>query len=178
MAEVERTFSSFTGPAAQAPEPARFVGGSHIEIRDLEQVHIALAMHDLPQRDPNLYSLQAFTNVLGGGMSSRLFQEVREQRGLCYAIYAFHSPYTDSGVVGLYAGTDSADVAELMRVVVDEINATAETVTEAEIGRAKAQMKAGCWMAIEKRGARRAAPPTRIVTGPFRLTKSSQKSKP
>jgi predicted Zn-dependent peptidase len=154
VAEVERNFTSFTGPGAPAPEPARFVGGSRVEIRDLEQVHIALAMHGLPQRDPNLYSLQVFTNVLGGGMSSRLFQEVREQRGLCYAIYAFHSPYADSGVFGLYAGTDAADVAELMRVVVDEINATAETVNEAEVGRAKAQMKAGLLMALESSGAR------------------------
>jgi predicted Zn-dependent peptidase len=111
-------------------------------------------MQGLPQRDPNLYSLQVFTNILGGGMSSRLFQEVREQRGLCYSIYTFHSPYADCGVFGLYAGTDSADVAELMRVVVDEINVAAETVNEAEIGRAKAQMKAGLLMALESSGAR------------------------
>ncbi len=77
--------------------------------------------HGLPQRDPGLYSLQVFTNVLGGGMSSRLFQEVREQRGLCYAIYSFHAPYSDTGMFGLYAGTDAADLAELMQVVVDEI---------------------------------------------------------
>ncbi len=154
VAHVGRSFTSFAGPAAPAPEPARFVGGSRVESRDLEQVHIALAMQGLPQRDPNLYSLQVFTNILGGGMSSRLFQEVREQRGLCYSIYTFHSPYADCGVFGLYAGTDSADVAELMRVVVDEINVAAETVNEAEIGRAKAQMKAGLLMALESSGAR------------------------
>jgi predicted Zn-dependent peptidase len=152
--EVERAFTSFTAPAAPAPEPARFIGGSRIEARELEQVHIAMAMHGLPQRDPGLYSLQAFTNVLGGGMSSRLFQEVREQRGLCYSIYTFHSPYADSGVFGLYAGTDAADVSELMHVVIDEINAAAETISEAEIGRAKAQMKAGLLMALESSSAR------------------------
>jgi predicted Zn-dependent peptidase len=151
---VARAFASFAGPPAPPPEPARFVGGSHIETRDLEQAHIALAMHGVPQRDPNLYSLQVFTNVLGGGMSSRLFQEVREQRGLCYSIYTFHSPYNDSGVFGLYAGTDAADVGELMRVVVDEIKAAAETVTEEEIGRAKVQMKAGLLMALESSSAR------------------------
>src|SRR5262249_39856066 len=85
-------------PPAPTPAPARFVGGSRIETRDLEQAHIALAMHGLSHRDPSLYSLQVFTNVLGGGMSSRLFQEVREQRGLCYAIYAFHAPYSDIGM--------------------------------------------------------------------------------
>jgi len=154
VADVERKFASFAGEAAPAPAPAHFVGGTRIESRDLEQVHIALAMQGLPQRDPSLYSLQVFTNVLGGGMSSRLFQEVREQRGLCYSIYAFHAPYSDTGMFGLYAGTDAADVAELMRVVVGEISAAAETINEAEVARAKAQMKAGLLMALESSGAR------------------------
>jgi predicted Zn-dependent peptidase len=154
VAEVERRFATFAGPRPPTPEPARFIGGSRIEARDLEQAHIALAMHGLSYRDPNLYSLQVFTNVLGGGMSSRLFQEVREQRGLCYAIYAFHAPYSDIGMFGLYAGTDAADVAELMRVVVGEINAAAETISEAEVARAKAQMKAGLLMALENSSAR------------------------
>jgi predicted Zn-dependent peptidase len=154
VAEAERLFASFTGPRPPSPEPARFVGGARIEARDLEQVHIALAMHGLSQLDPNLYSLQVFTSVLGGGMSSRLFQEIREQRGLCYAIYAFHAPYSDTGMFGLYAGTDAADVAELMRVVVGEIHAASETINEAEVARAKAQMKAGLLMALESSGAR------------------------
>ena len=87
-------------------------------------------------------------------MSSRLFQEVREKRGLCYSIYAFHAPYADTGMFGVYAGTDAADVPELMRVVVDEIAAAADNITEAEVDRAKAQMKAGLLMALESSGAR------------------------
>jgi predicted Zn-dependent peptidase len=154
VAEVDKRFSGFSGPAAPIPERARFDGGSRIEARDLEQVHIALALEGVPQRDPNLYSLHVFTNVLGGGMSSRLFQEVREIRGLCYAIYTFHSPYSDTGLFGLYAGTDAVDAPELMRVVVDQIAATAETLSEAEIARAKAQMKAGLLMALESSSAR------------------------
>jgi predicted Zn-dependent peptidase len=106
-------------------------------------------MEGLPQKHDDLYSLSIFTNVLGGGMSSRLFQEVREQRGLCYTIYAFHSPYTDTGMFGLYAGTDASDAPELMRVVIDEIAGAAETINEAEVNRAKAQMKAGLLMALE-----------------------------
>jgi predicted Zn-dependent peptidase len=152
--EVERRFASFNGPAAPAPEPASFIGGSRIETRDLEQVHIALAMQGVRQRDPELFSLQVFTNILGGGMSSRLFQEVREQRGLCYAISAFHMAFSDTGMFGLYAGTDAADVAELMQVVVDQINGAAETINEAEVARAKAQMKAGLLMALESSSAR------------------------
>jgi len=152
--EVERRFASFNGPAAPTPEPASFIGGSRIETRDLEQVHIALAMQGVRQRDPELFSLQVFTNILGGGMSSRLFQEVREQRGLCYAISAFHMAFSDTGMFGLYAGTDAADVAELMQVVVDQINGAAETINEAEVARAKAQMKAGLLMALESSSAR------------------------
>jgi len=87
-------------------------------------------------------------------MSSRLFQEVREKRGLCYAIYAYHAPYSDTGMFGLYAGTDAADSDELMRVVVDEITAAAGDINEAEVARAKAQMKAGLLMALESCSAR------------------------
>ncbi len=152
--QVEKQFASFNGPEAPNPEPAHFSGGTYIETRDLEQVHVALAMPGLPQRDPNLFSMQVFTSVLGGGMSSRLFQEVREIRGLCYAIYAFHAPYSDTGMFGLYAGTDAADLPELMRVVVAEIANAADTVTEVEVARAKAQMKAGLLMALESSGAR------------------------
>src|SRR5690606_4904089 len=118
--EVQTRFAAFSGPAAPAPEKARFQGGTLVEPRDLEQVHIALALEGLPTGDAELYSLQVFTAVRGGGMSSRLFQEVREARGLCYAINAFHMPYRDTGLFGLYAGTDQADAPELMRVVISE----------------------------------------------------------
>jgi len=154
VAEVERRFGQFNGPAAPVPLPARFGGGARLEARDLEQVHIAVALEGLSQRDPNLYSLQIFANVLGGGMSSRLFQEVRETRGLCYAIYAYHAPYSDTGMFGLYAGTDAADSGELMRVVVDETAEAAANISEAEVARSKAQMKAGLLMALESSGAR------------------------
>jgi predicted Zn-dependent peptidase len=154
VAEAERRFASFTGPAAPAPEPARFSGGTRVETRDLEQVHIALALQGLPVRDDQLYSLQVFVSVLGGGMSSRLFQEVREKRGLCYAIHAFHMPYADTGLFALYAGTDEVDAPELMRVAIDQIAVTTETLNEAEIARAKAQMKAGLLMALESSEAR------------------------
>jgi predicted Zn-dependent peptidase len=154
VAEAEKRFANFNGPAAGAPEGASFCGGTHIETRDLEQVHVALALKGVPQRDPQLYSLQVFTSVLGGGMSSRLFQEVREKRGLCYSIYAFHMPYSDTGMFGLYAGTDAADAPELMKVTIDQISSATENLNETEVARAKAQMKAGLLMALESSGAR------------------------
>ena len=154
LRDVEERFASFMGPAGPKPPAARFGGGTRIEARDLEQTHLALALEGLPQKDPALYSLQVFTNALGGGMSSRLFQEVREQRGLCYSIYSFHAPYSDTGMFGLYSGTDAADAPELMRVVVDQIAQASETLSEAEIARSKAQMKAGLLMALESSRAR------------------------
>ena len=154
VAEVERRFAAFAGSPAPVPEPAHFQGGTRVETRDLEQVHIALALEGLPVRNEQLYSLQVFTNVLGGGMSSRLFQEARETRGLCYTIQTFHMPYSDTGIFGLYAGTDETDAPELMRVVIDEIGSATETINEAEVARAKAQMKAGLLMALESSEAR------------------------
>jgi predicted Zn-dependent peptidase len=154
VAETERRFAAFNGAASPTPEAARFGGGTHVEKRELEQVHIALAMAGVSATDPSLYSLQVFTNVLGGGMSSRLFQEAREKRGLCYSIHAFHMPYSDVGMFGLYAGTDASDTSELMRLIVDEIANAAETISEAELERSKAQMKVGLLMALESSGDR------------------------
>ena len=150
VSEVERRFAAFEGPAAPKPAPAAFgQGGSRVVRRDLEQAHLTLALEGLPQTDPALFSLNVFVNLLGGGMSSRLFQEVREKRGLCYTISTFHMPYSDTGLFGLYTGTDPGDAPEMMEVVVDEINNAVETLTDAEVARAKAQMKAGLLMALE-----------------------------
>lgn len=150
VAEVEKRFASFEGTPGPKPQAAMFgKGGAKVVHRELEQAHLTLALEGVPQTDLSLFSLQVFTNILGGGMSSRLFQEVREKRGLCYSIYSFHAPYTDTGFFGLYTGTDPADAPEMMEVVVDIMNDSVETLTEAEIARAKAQMKAGLLMALE-----------------------------
>ncbi|WP_425907451.1 M16 family metallopeptidase [Nitrobacter sp. TKz-YC02] len=155
VAEVERCFASLDAAPAPQPPAAKFgSGGSKVVHRDLEQAHLTLALEGVSQTDASLFSLQVFTNVLGGGMSSRLFQEVREKRGLCYSIYTFHAPYADTGFFGLYTGTDPSDAPEMMEVVVDVISEAVETLKEAEIARAKAQMKAGLLMALESCSAR------------------------
>jgi predicted Zn-dependent peptidase len=155
VAEAERRFAGFDSVPAPKPQPAKFgQGGSKVVHRDLEQAHLTLALEGVSQTDQSLFSLQVFTNILGGGMSSRLFQEVREKRGLCYSIYAFHAPYADTGFFGLYTGTDPSDAPEMMEVVVDVMNEAVETLREAEIARAKAQMKAGLLMALESCSAR------------------------
>ncbi len=154
VADVAMRFASFDGPAAPAPQAAKFIGGTSIEKRDLEQVHVALGFEGVRQGDPATHSLQVFANVLGGGMSSRLFQEIREIRGLCYTIYAFHAPYQDTGMFAVYAGTDPNDLEELMRVCVDEIVKAVDTVTEEEVARAQIQMKAGLLMSLESSSSR------------------------
>ena len=155
VTEASQRFASFSGEVAPAPQPAKFgEGGTRVVRRDLEQAHLTLALEGVPQNDPSLFSLQVFANTLGGGMSSRLFQEVREKRGLCYSIYTFHAPSSDTGFFGLYTGTDPSDAPEMMEVVVDVITDAVETLTEAEIARAKAQMKAGLLMALESCSAR------------------------
>ena len=155
VADVEQRFAGFGAGEGPKSTPAVFgKGGSRVVRRDLEQAHLTLALEGIPQSDPALFSLQVFTNILGGGMSSRLFQEVREKRGLCYSIYTFHQPYSDTGFFSLYTGTDPSDAPEMMEVIVDEMNEAVETLTEAEIARAKAQMKAGLLMALESCSAR------------------------
>lgn len=143
-------------PAGDAPPtvPARYAGGECRLVRDLEQAHVALAFPGRAITDPATYALQIFTNALGGGMSSRLFQEVREKRGLAYTIQSFHWSYADTGLFGIYAGTAEEDLAELMEVSVEETLKAAEGLTDSEISRAKAQLKMGLLMAMEQPGAR------------------------
>jgi predicted Zn-dependent peptidase len=164
VAEAEKRLGHFNGEAAPAPQSAQFRGGVKLEARDLEQVHIALALEGLPQRDLDLFSLQVFAIVLGGGMSSRLFQEVREKRGLCYTISAFHAPYADTGMFGIYAGTDAGDVKELMSVVADQTAAAAGNIDAAEVARAKAQIKVSLLMSLESSGARARQLAAQILT--------------
>jgi len=123
--------------------------GVKLVSRPIEQANLVLGCEGLARTDDRRFALGVLNAALGGGMSSRLFQEVREKRGLCYSIYSFHAPYADTGFFGLYTGTDPADAPEMMEVVVDIINESVETLTEAEIARAKAQMKAGLLMALE-----------------------------
>jgi len=136
------------GTNGVAPQ-ALYAGGDTREGRDLEQVHICLGFDGLRYDDPDFYPLQIFSTLFGGGMSSRLFQEVRESRGLCYSVFSFASAYHDGGLFGIYAGTGAKEVAELVPVVCDELAKVATTVTEAEIARARAQAKASILMSLE-----------------------------
>ena len=130
-------------------EAARFVGGEHRKTKKLEQAHLALAFEGPGYRDPSFYTAQVFSIALGGGMSSRLFQEIREKRGLCYSIFAQTGAYADTGMMTIYAGTGAEDLRELAELTVDELKRAATDVSPEEVARARAQMKAGLLMGLE-----------------------------
>lgn len=147
---AQRLFGDLARPDARPPEPARYTGGQRLEHReDLEQVHLCVAVEAVSHHDPDYFALQVFTTALGGGMSSRLFQEARESRGLCYSISAFASSYADTGLMGVYAGTGADQLDELAAVIAGETAALVERPEVAEIGRAKAQLKANLLMSLE-----------------------------
>lgn len=154
VAMAQQAFAALPARSAARQEPARYRGGDYRESRDLEQVHIVLGFEGMGYEDEDFYAKQVLSTLLGGGMSSRLFQEVRERRGLAYAVYSFTSSYVDGGLFGVYAGTGADEVAELVPVVCDEVLKVADTVAEPELARARAQIKAGALMALESTSSR------------------------
>ncbi|CAH1700972.1 hypothetical protein BOSEA1005_20671 [Hyphomicrobiales bacterium] len=133
-------------------EPGEYRGGEARIGSDEEQVHLVLGLPGKPFAGGTHYPLQIFASVLGGGLSSRLFQEVREERGLAYAIDAFHWPFSDCGVFGIGAGTAPEDVGELIEVALACLRQAAEDVSEVEVARARAQMKVGLLASLESPG--------------------------
>ncbi|MBI6628949.1 M16 family metallopeptidase [Pontibaca salina] len=129
--------------------PARFTGGEIRRDKTLEQAHFALALEGPGYRDDAIYTAQIYGSALGGGMSSRLFQEIREKRGLCYTIFAQAGAYDDTGTTTIYAGTSAAQIGELANVTIDEMKRAAESISPEEVARARAQMKAGLLMGLE-----------------------------
>lgn len=130
--------------------PADYRGGDHREDKTLEQAHIVMGFQGLARGDADYYTAVSLATALGGGMSSRLFQEVREKRGLVYSVFSFHSAYQDDGQFVLYAGTGPERLPELMPVLCDQIAKVAnDLMTEAELVRAKAQMRASLVMSRE-----------------------------
>ncbi|MGH6989015.1 MAG: M16 family metallopeptidase [Stellaceae bacterium] len=146
---AERMFGELPGGSAPDSEPARYVGGNFRESRELEQAHVLLGFPGFGFADPDYYAASLLSTALGGGMSSRLFQEVREKRGLVYSVYSFASPFSDGGIFGIYAGTGAEELAELMPVLAGEIKGLRAGLASDELERARAQLKAGLLMSLE-----------------------------
>ncbi|MDE8346264.1 MAG: pitrilysin family protein [Acidocella sp.] len=143
-------------PQAERADPmsADYMGGEYREARDLDQAHIVLGFASPGYGEPDYYPAMLLSTLLGGGMSSRLFQEIREKRGLVYSIYSFTAPAKDGGLFGIYAGTGESEAAELMPVTLEELAKVQHAITEAELNRACAQLKAGLLMSLESTGSR------------------------
>ncbi|MCW1949919.1 MAG: insulinase family protein [Octadecabacter sp.] len=150
LALAEKLFGHLP-PRSQprAAEPAAFAGGEKRVKKGLEQAHFALAFEGPDYRDPEIYAAQIHAIAMGGGMSSRLFQELRENRGLCYTIFAQAGAYADTGMMTVYAGTSSEQLGELAMLTVDELKRAADDMSAEEVARARAQMKAGMLMGLE-----------------------------
>lgn len=146
---VEDQFNSLALNRAHIKENAVYSGGSNYVERDLEQVNLLFGFDGISFADPDYYTAQVMSMVFGGGMSSRLFQEVREKRGLVYSIYSYMASYVDGGTFGIYAGTGPDQVKELVPVVGEEFQKLAQKVSAEEVSRAKAQLKAGILMSLE-----------------------------
>jgi Zn-dependent M16 (insulinase) family peptidase len=128
-------FSDVATGTSAAREPARYAGGEVRHDRDLEQVHLTLGFEGVAFQDPDYFALSVMSTLLGGGMSSRLFQEVREERGLVYAIYSFAASYLDGGLFGIYAGTGEDEAATVVPVICDILSGLAGTVADDELAR-------------------------------------------
>lgn len=138
---------STPGPTASR---ARYRGGERREPRPhLQETQIMLGFEGRPYTADTYHTAQLLAAIMGGGMSSRLFQEVREKRGLCYSIYAFHWGFADSGMFGVHAATGPEDVKELMPVMLGELERAAHDIDGRELDRARAQLRAGLLMTLE-----------------------------
>ncbi|HKQ45935.1 MAG TPA: pitrilysin family protein [Rhizomicrobium sp.] len=154
LALAEEKCARLNPGAVPAMAPSHYAGGDFRSLDDLEQAHVAYAFPGLSNRDPDYFVAQIYATALGGGTSSRLFQEAREKRGLCYSIYAFSNGFQDSGFLGIYAGTGASEAADISAVIAGEMEAIAGNLTEAEVSRARAQLKVSLLMGMERPGTR------------------------
>jgi predicted Zn-dependent peptidase len=151
---VERHFAAYGDGAAPSAVPATYRGGEIREVRDLSEAQVTLGFEGRSQTGDDTHAAQILATVLGGGMSSRLFQEIREKQGLCYSISSFHWGYAETGLFGIHAATGEADLARLMYGIADEVARIAHDLDETELARAKAQIRAGLLMSLESPSSR------------------------
>jgi predicted Zn-dependent peptidase len=157
----------FVREASPTPPASRF----HFRFKETEQYHVSLGSMGIPARSEDRYAMAALNNVLGGGMSSRLFQEVREKRGLAYAVFSYHQGYSDAGAIKTYVGSTTGNVEEAVRVIVEQLGRVMdEAVEEEELGRTKQQLKSSTLLALESTSARMNRVGRSVITGAELLT--------
>ena len=154
VAMSEDLFAGLQRQSGGETEPGAYSGGDFREDRELEQVHFVLGFPGFSYHDEAFYAASVLSSLFGGGMSSRLFQEVRERRGVAYSIYSFLSYFSDCGLFSIYAGTGREEAAELTTALCGEIRRLSTTLEEAEVKRARNQLKVATLMALESTGVR------------------------
>ena len=147
--EAEALFGHLKPRPASLLVPAQFHGGEFRRQKNLEQAHFAMGFESPDYSSDAVHTAQIYASVMGGGMSSRLFQEIREKRGLCYTIFSQAGAYVDTGMMTIYAGTSGEQLEELSTVTLDEMKRACDDISEEEIARARVQMKAGMLMGLE-----------------------------
>lgn len=152
--QVERHFADLGTTPLIPGTPSIYGGGEFRQEKDLDQAHVVLGFPSVGYNDPDYYAALMLSLLLGGGMSSRLFQEIREKRGLVYSVYSFNAPFLDGGVFGIYAGTGEKECAELVPVTLEELKKVQKSVGKDELARACAQLKASLLMSLESTGSR------------------------
>ncbi|MCP4182557.1 MAG: insulinase family protein [Hyphomicrobiales bacterium] len=147
-------FGEFSPVVPEEAENAKYMGGEYLEKRDLMEAQIVMGFEGRAYQARDFYASQLLATIMGGGMSSRLFQEIREKRGLCYSVYAFHWGFSDTGTFGIHSATGEEDIRELIPVIVDELKRAAQTISIEETDRARAQIRAHLLMSTESPAAR------------------------
>jgi predicted Zn-dependent peptidase len=151
---AEPLFGSLAKTPKRKTVLGTFKGGEIRKVKDLEQAHFTLALEGPSYLDDSFLAAQTFSIAFGGGMSSRLFQELRERRGLCYSIYASAGAFADTGTMTIYSGTSEADIADMTNVTIDELKRAADDMSQVELDRARTQLKAGMLMGLESASSR------------------------
>ena len=150
-------FADFADDAPPPPQRAFYSGGETAVQREFQEAQLLLGFEGRAYHARDFYASQLLATVLGGGMSSRLFQEVREKHGYCYSIYSFNWNFSDTGVFGVAAATEEQDLPKLVPVILDELLRAADNISEEEVTRARAQIRAGLMMSMESPAARAGA---------------------
>ena len=154
LKQAKSLYADFPKDRAEEAVPAHYVGGETYVERDNAETQLVIGFEGRAYHGKDFYASQLLSMILGGGMSSRLFQEVREKHGLCYSIYSFHWGFSDTGVFGIHAATGAEDLLKLVPIVLDELKRAADDISIEEVNRARAQIRAGLMMSMESPASR------------------------
>ncbi|MGB7334236.1 MAG: pitrilysin family protein [Salaquimonas sp.] len=154
LKKIENLYADYSPELTEASAPAQYVGGTALIERETTETQIVLGFEGRAYQAKDFYASQLLSMILGGGMSSRLFQEIREKHGYCYSIFAFHWAFSDTGVFGINAATGDEDLPKIMPLIIDELKRAADDISTEEADRARAQIRSGLMMSMESPAAR------------------------